>query len=62
LIASALVLLSTVGIVEGSVGAGGCPKYVNVAYESTMQAGSALYLHAIDTLIYNGYTLAQLIG
>ncbi len=61
-LASALALLSTIGSVNGSVGAGGCPNFVGVDYDETMASSSAVYLHAVDTLIYNGFSLGMLIG
>ena len=62
LLASAFALFSTIGFVNGSVGAGSCPTYAGVDYDATMTTDSAIYLQAVDTLIFDAYSLAQLIG
>lgn len=60
------LLAGVLSVVTGRVAFGGCPKLTSVPWSSSM--GSAgeywttpIYLHKVDTLIYNGYTLGMLL-
>ena len=51
-------------MVSARVGFGGCPTFTSVAWNSQMGdlvLDTKIYMHYIDTLIYNGYTLGKLL-
>ena len=55
-------LLATSAFVDARVGLGGCPKLTNIPFDIAMSGTNPLYFHFVDTLIFNGYTLYNLIG
>jgi hypothetical protein len=57
----ATALLATCSLVSGRVGMGGCPVMTSVPYNAAMDSTNTQYVHFVDTLIYNGYTLYKLI-
>ena len=57
---SLTLLAGVLSVVTGRVAFGGCPTLTSVNWTASMGAANdntPVYLHYVDTLIYNGYTL-----
>lgn len=58
-VASVLILATT--SVNGSIGRGACPMLQPLDYNAAWANSDVYYLHYVDKIIYNVYSLAQLV-
>ena len=60
---SLALLAGVLSVVTGRFAFGGCPTLTSVPWSPSMATTSdvPVYMHYVDTLIYNGYTLGMLL-
>ena len=62
---SLALLAGVLSVVTGRFAFGGCPTLTSVPWSASMVTTSDVpvpeYIHYVDTLIYNGYTLGMLL-